>query len=231
MNVHGGTEGARKAWDGIEKRDYAIVRDTDLGLSPALRAHFSMHYFNAKVLETDHEAIHKDRDRARDVVRYEWNGDKPLLTEYPTVTIENRSGYAGTREHRRVKLLADPKAAEWVAAALSLVPPRRRQHVGTFGINFLRTRTTVVSGPHHDGEEFCLVYVVDKVGEGAETRLHHTDEQQTVELRHTLTPGDMLIFRDATYLHDVTPLVSSGAVPCQRDAIVCTVNYHETYPV
>jgi|SRR5215216_4089676 len=222
---------ARNAWAQIIRRDYAIVRDTELGLSPTIRAHFSQNYFNDTVLEADHEEIHKDRDRARDVVRYEWHGNELTLAEHHTVTIENRSGYVGARDHKRVELLSDPIAAEWIRVALALVPPDLRKSVGTFGINFFRTRTAVVSGPHRDGEQFCLVYVVNKIGGGAETRLHNADETQQMELRRTLTPGDILFFSDERYLHDVTSLQAIGATPCQRDAIVCTVNYAHTYPL
>jgi len=226
-----GADGMREAWSGVAEKGYAVVRDTDLGLSPTLRTHFSERYFNDEVLEVDVAGVHKDRDRARDVVRYEWNGRSLSLAEYHTVTIQDRSGYVAARDHKRVELLSDPRAAEWITAALTLVPPRFRQPIGTFGINFFRTRTTVVSGPHHDDEEFCLVYVVDKIGDGAQTRLHDTDEAQTVKLRHTLEPGEMLIFRDAQYLHDVTPLEADGSTHCHRDAIVCTVNYRDTYPL
>ena len=122
------SDAVRTAWDGISERGYAIVRDTDLGLDPDIRAHFSEFYFNDRVLEADHAEIHKDRDRARDVVRYVW----------------------------------------------------------------------------HDHE---------------------------VALHHTLCPGEMLLFSDERYLHDVTPLFAIGETPCQRDAIVCTVDYPGSYPL
>lgn len=221
--------GIRAAWQRLDDRGYAILRDTDIGLCEHLRTHFCTNYFDVE-LEADNVEVHKDRDRARDVVMYEWQDDAIGLTEYPTVAIANRSGYVGTRDHRRVRLLADRVAADWLVTMLCLVPPHRRQRRGTFGVNFFRTRSTIVSGPHRDDEELCLVYVVDKAGDGAETRLHRPDNQE-IELRHVLNSGEILIFDDARYLHDVTPLLPNDTGPCKRDAIVCTVNYNDTYPV
>jgi len=226
-----GSDAVHTAWDGISQRGYAIVRDTDLGLDPDIRAHFSEFYFSDRVLEADHAEIHKDRDRARDVVRYVWHDHEVALAEHHTVTIENRSGFVGERDHKRVALLSDGKASEWVRAALTLVPPQCRKPVGTFGVNFFRTRKSVVSGPHRDGEEFCVVYVVAKTGGGAETRLHKAADPHEVALHHTLCPGEMLLFSDERYLHDVTPLFAIGETPCQRDAIVCTVDYPGSYPL
>jgi 2OG-Fe dioxygenase len=222
-------DGVRTAWRHLDLSGYAIVHDTDLGLSPDLRAHFSERYFTDGVLETDHAEIHKDRDRARDVVRYAWHGDTVTLTEHETVTIRNRSGYVGPRNHKRVELLADARAADWVQAVLTLLPPTTRKATGTFGVNFFRTRTAVVSGPHRDWEEFCVVYVVAKTGSGAETRLHDATDPDRIVLHHTLEPGEILLFSDERYLHDVTPLSADDDTPCRRDAIVCTFDYPETY--
>ena len=224
------SDATRQAWADLREQGYALVRDTDLGLDGS-REHFGSRYFGGEVLEADHEAIHKDRDRARDVIRYEWTDARLSLAEHPTVTISNRGGYAGGRDHQRVELLADPVAARWVEAALTLVSPEKRERLGTFGVNFFRTRTTVVSGPHRDGERYCLVYVVDKIGAGAQTRLHLAADPDRIAFRRTLAPGDMLLFDDEAYLHDVTPLLDTPTSPCRRDAIVCTVNYTSTYEV
>ena len=56
------------------------------------------------------------------------------------------------------------------------MPPERRQPDGTFGVNLFRTFTKVVTKPHHDNEEFIIIYVLDRVGEGAETRLYQPDD-------------------------------------------------------
>jgi hypothetical protein len=116
----------------------------------------------------------------------------------------------------------------WVRAMIGLIPPHLRQAEGTFGVNFMRTRTTVVSGPHHDDEEYVIVYVADKHGEGAETTLHDVADPSKIIHRVTLAPGDLIVFRDAAYLHNASPLTGGHA---QRDALVCTVNYPDTYPL
>jgi hypothetical protein len=194
-----------------------------------LRPHVSRRYFNDLVLDGDHPAVHKDRDRARDVIRYSWSSDRLVLREHDAVEIRNRSGFVGSRNVARVMLLTDPLMATWVSTALAVVPPHLRQEEGTFGVNFLRTRTMVVSGPHQDEEEYVLVYVVDKHGGGAETTLHNVADPERVAYRVTLEPGDFLIFRDSTFLHNVSPLTAVDSSPTRRDAMVCTVNYRDTY--
>jgi hypothetical protein len=37
------------------------------------------------------------------------------------------------------------------------------------------------------------------------------------------------VFRDAAFLHNASPLISTPGTPAQRDAVVCTVNYQDTY--
>jgi hypothetical protein len=215
-----------RIWEALAKHDFAVTNDAALGLPGGTRAHIGHQYFTAATLETDHPTVHKDRDRVRDVIRYEWSGEKLSLGEHDVVEIRNRSGFDGVRTPKRVEVLDDPVMAEWVGTVLSLVPPHLRHEKGTFGINFFRTRTTVVSGPHQDQEEFVVVYVVDKKGEGAETTLHSVGDPDEIVHRVTLAPGDLLIFRDETLLHSVTPLIGTEA---QRDALVCTVNYRDTY--
>jgi hypothetical protein len=37
------------------------------------------------------------------------------------------------------------------------------------------------------------------------------------------------VFRDAAVLHDASPLISAPGTVAHRDAVVCTVNYPDTY--
>jgi hypothetical protein len=74
-----------------------------------------------------------------------------------------------------------------------------------------------------------LIYVVDKVGDGAETTLHAVDDPDRIIHRVTLAPGDLIVFRDAAVLHNASPLVSPPGTVAHRDAVVCTVNYPNTY--
>jgi hypothetical protein len=212
----------------LADRGYAVVNDTALGLHPEIRRHIVQNYFTEKVLESDHPAVHRDRDRARDVIRYAWDGPDLTVTEHDRIDIINRSGFSGARTPNRVSLLDEVPMETWIRQMLELIPVARRQPEGTFGVNFMRTRTTVVSGPHHDDEEYVIVYVAAKHGEGAETTLHDTGDPSRVVYRVTLDPGDLIIFRDAAYLHNASPLTGEHA---QRDALVCTVNYPGTYPL
>jgi hypothetical protein len=212
----------------LRDRGYAVVSDTDLGFDPEIRRHIVQNYFTEKVLKSDHPAVHRDRDRARDVVRYAWDGPHLVVREHDRIDIINRSGYAGSRTPNRVQLLDEVPMEAWLRRMLELIPAESRQAEGTFGINFMRTRTTVVSGPHSDDEEWVFVYVADKHGEGAETTLHDNDDPDRIVHRVTLAPGDLIVFRDAAYLHNASPLVGEHA---QRDALVCTVNYPDTYPL
>ncbi|MGD0245837.1 MAG: 2OG-Fe dioxygenase family protein, partial [Streptosporangiaceae bacterium] len=142
----------------------------------------------------------------------------------------------GQREHARVELLKDPEAEKLVRAFLDLVPPSRRQPTGTFGVNLFRTFTNVVTNPHHDNEEFIIIYVVDRVGDGAETYLYRPEDvaedgQPIAEpvLRQQLNPGDIIIFDDKRFKHGATPLVNPVGGQAHRDALVCTVDYPSTY--
>ncbi|GIE33981.1 hypothetical protein Ait01nite_070260 [Actinoplanes italicus] len=216
-------------WEEISKNDFVVVDDEDLRLDPGTRRHITATYFTEQVLEGDHPAVHRDRDRARDVLRYRWNGDRLALREHDEIVITDRSGVAGSRTHARVPLLADPLMEAWVRSAMTLVPPHLRHEDGTFGVNFLRTRTNVVSGPHQDEEEYVMVYVADKHADGAETTLHAVDDPARIVYRVTLEPGQMIVFRDAAFLHNASPLVGRPGTPPWRDAIVCTVNYSDTY--
>ncbi|GAA0900273.1 2OG-Fe dioxygenase family protein [Virgisporangium ochraceum] len=218
-------------WESLAKNDFALVTDARLGLPAELRPYMARRFFSDGVLEADHPGVHKDRERARDVVRYHWSGDRLTLREHDETEIRNRSGFMGTRTVNRVTLLTYPLMDLWIRTVLSAVPPYLRQERGTFGINFFRTRTTVVAGPHQDDEEFVVIYVVDKVGGGAESTLHRFNDPDEVVFRRTLEPGDLLIFRDQAFLHSASPLVAAGTTGARRDAVVCTVDYHDTYPL
>lgn len=135
-----------------------------------------------------------------------------------------------------MELLDDPQARDLIRALLRLVPPGRRQPEGTFGVNLFRTFTNVVTKPHHDNEQFIIIYVLDRIGEGAETYLYaRADVTENGEikgqpaLRQQLNPGGIIIFEDALFKHGATPLVSPGGGTTKRDALICTVDYRGTY--
>jgi hypothetical protein len=132
--------------------------------------------------------------------------------------------------------LADPQARDLIHAFLRLVPPGRRQTDGTFGVNLFRTFTNVVTKPHRDNEEFIIIYVLDRIGEGAETYLYAPadvtqdgDVKAPPVLRQQLDPGDIIIFEDRVFKHGATPLIDPAGGTARRDVLVCTVDYHDTY--
>lgn len=220
-----------RVWTSLDTNGYILITDNDISPGAELRLHMIESYFDRNGLEEDLPEVHSNRDRARDVIRYKWHQDYILLSEHDSVEMTARSGYAGTRSPKRIRLLEDPLVARWVSVILHLVPPHQRYLQGTFGVNLLRTRHKIVSGPHQDDENICVVYVLDKVGSGAQTRLHPVDNPSYVEYAATLQPGDIFLFQDSRFLHDVTPLSSEDGNTCRRDVIICTVDYPSTYGV
>jgi hypothetical protein len=223
-------------WKSLQNDGYAVVTDRDLGLPPELRQHIHRTYFNNRYLRRYPNDIPADRERARDVVQYTWNGDALTLAEHDTVAIEGRGDQPVRREFERAEVLADPHFHRWISTALSLIPPDCRQARGTFGVNLFRTHTCVVTRPHQDEEQYVLTYVLERVGSGAESLLYRLDAGENPrpeEVVHhgTLEPGDLIIFRDSDFRHSATPLIDPPHGTAHRDALVCTVNYPGTYPL
>lgn len=223
-------------WTSVNHQGYALTDDREMGLPANLIGDFRQQYFHAPLLRHDDGDWPEDRLRARDVVRYQRLGDALQLQEHETVTITDRAGIPGERDHSRVWLLADTQATELICALLQLVPPSRRKPEGTFGVNLLRTFTNVVTRPHHDREEFIIICVLSRIGGGAETYLYRPDDVPDVGepvaepvLRHQLNPGDMIIFEDRLFKHGATPLENPLYGTAMRDALVCTVDHRETY--
>ncbi len=223
-------------WKSLATSGYVLTDDESIGLPEKFRENFGPAYFSDQTLRRDDGDWPRDRKRARDVVHYWWRDGELELAEYETITIAGRAGIAGKREHKRVRLLGDPQAAELVRALLSLVPPERRQAEGTFGVNLFRTFTNVVTAPHRDDEQFILVYVINRIGDGAQTYLYDPEDvtdsgEPTADpvLTQQLNPGQLIIFEDKLYKHGATPLVPPPGESAMRDALVCTVDYPDTY--
>jgi 2OG-Fe dioxygenase len=223
-------------WSDLIRKGYAITSDEALGLPEKFRTNFGQTYFNDQVLEDDLGGKPPGRKRARDVIRYQWRDGGLHVQEHEKITIKDRDGRPGEREHTRVPLLNDPQAEELIRTLLGLVPPPQRQADGTFGVNLFRTVKDVVTSPHHDREELCVIYVLDRVGGGAETRLYRPDDvpdqgEPTADpvLRHQLNPGEIIIFKDELFKHSTTPLEPSSGESARRDVVVCTVDHRKTY--
>jgi hypothetical protein len=208
---------------------YATADDTMLGFPADFRDKLTWAYFNDEVLHSDIPDIPVDRKRARDVIYYEWHNSRQHLSEYEHITIKNRGNIPGERKHSRVLLLEDDYARNFIQACLSLIPTGRRHDRGTFGVNLFRTFTQVVTRPHQDNEEYIIIYVVGKIGTGAESYLYRADDPDKLVFSAALHPGEMLIFKDDLFLHGATPLVPPDGQRAQRDALVCTVDYPSTY--
>jgi hypothetical protein len=224
------------AWADLTGQGYALTSDRAIGLPVDFRDKFREAYFNDQTLRNDKGDWPVDRQRARDVIRYEWRDGGLELDTFHKITITDRAQQRGEREHARVKLLPDPRAEELIRALLALVPPSRRQHEGTFGINLFRTFTNVVTTPHHDDEEFIILYILNRIGEGADSYLYEPDDvsddgQVMAEpvLMQQLNPGDLIVFEDQKFKHGATPLISPPGGTAMRDVLVCTVDYRTTY--
>jgi hypothetical protein len=220
----------------LDRQGYAITNDDEIGLPADFRANFLQSYFRDDIIRHDEGDWPVDRKRARDVIRYVWSDGRLHLTQFDKITITNRAEIDGEREHARVLLLEDPQAKQLVHSLLSLVPLDRRRPEGTFGVNLFRTFTNVVTKVHRDHEEFVVLYVLERIGGGAETRLYNpadvSPEGKAIGgpvLKHQLNPGDIIIFDDERYWHDASELESPLGGTAQRDVLVCTVDYKETY--
>jgi hypothetical protein len=228
-------DGLASLWDDVNRHGYALTTDQALGLPPEFTPNFREAYFNGHYLRHDEGDLPRDRERARDVILYEWDDDGLHVEEYETIVITDRSGIKGPRLHNRIEILADRGARDLVERLLALVPPNRRQTKGTFGVNFFRTFNDVVTKPHRDEEEFIIIYVLHRDGDGAETYLYQddlgADEQEYLSpvLKHQLNRGDLIIFEDKAFLHEATPLISPPSGKSMRDALVCSVDYRTTY--
>jgi hypothetical protein len=233
------SEGLDFVWSDLISHGYALTEEASIGLPEKFRENFHQTYFNDFTLRHDNGDWPVDRERARDVVRYGWSADKHRLvslSEHDTITITDRAGIPGKRDHARVMLLEDQQAEDLVRTFLEFVPLERRQPDGTFGVNLFRTFTDVVTVPHHDNEQFIIIYMLDRAGDGAETYLYRPDDvtdegKPTADpvLRRQLNPGDIIIFEDERFKHGATPIEPPPGGIARRDVLVCTVDNRDTY--
>lgn len=220
----------------LADQGYALTTEWDIGLPAKCAKNLQGAYFDSGQLRHDKGDYPKDRERARDVILYEWNNGKLTLEEYETIAIWDRSGIKGERVHKRIELLQDRHAKEVVETFLSLVPEGRRQPRGTFGVNLFRTHTDVVTKPHQDKEEFIILYVLNRDGDGAESYLYADDGlgpgfpvNAEPTLHRQLNAGGLMIFEDRRFKHGATQLTPPPGGRATRDVLVCTVDYPTTY--
>ncbi len=230
------TAALHRVHEDVTRRGFALTSERDIGLPVKCAKNLQRAYFDSGQLRHDAGDYPKDRERARDVVLYEWNNDELVLKEHNTIAIRDRSGIKGERIHKRIKLLQDGQAKEVIETFLRLVPENRRQPRGTFGINLFRTHTDVVTKPHQDNEEFIILYVLNRDGDGADSYLYKDDglepgfpENARPILRKQLNRGDLMIFEDRLFKHGATVLTPPSGGRATRDVLVCTVDYPGTY--
>ena len=226
----------RRVHEDVTKHGFALTTEWDIGLPPKCGKNLRETYFDGGQLRHDDGDRPHDRERARDVILYEWNDGKLTLKEYETIAIWDRSDIKGERIHKRIELLKDRQARDLIETFLSLVPEDRRRQRGTFGVNLFRTHTDVVSKPHQDTEEFIFLYVLNREGDGAESYLYKYDKEEMGAeelgeqvLEKQLNPGDLMIFEDCRFKHGATQLIPPSGGRAQRDVLVCTVDFPTTY--
>ena len=224
-------------WADLVDQGYALTHDEAIGLPEKFRLNFHQTYFNDFTMRHDEGDFPVDRKRARDVIRYRWRDEFFDVSEHDTITITDRAGIDGKREHRRIEFLRDREAQNMIGAFLSLVPPDLRPPESTFGVNLFRTFTDVVTKPHRDHEPIVILYVLERLGGGAVSYLYRPEDvndegEPTAEpvFRQQLNPGQILIFDDERFLHGATPLIAPpGEETGRRDVVVCTGDDPQTY--
>lgn len=239
--------------DQLRRENYVVLRDQDLGFGLEFRNHLLTHYFNTDIVRKHKDDVPHDRERARDVARvaflpqpglYVTNDDAILpvpaglyLSRHPhtDVGLRRKSNISHRPEYSRVESLQDLSLTRFLAALNNLVPPEDHPPTTTMGVNFFRTYTDVVATPHQDEENYIFVYVVDKVGYGARTRLYRRYYQtegfkSTPHTSVILEPGMMIVFKDSDFQHFTSQLFPLPTGQVRRDVMVCTLNYASSHP-
>ena len=220
----------------LRTKGFGIIPDADFDFSLESRASINALY-NEAILQSDMPHVYPaDRLRARDVVHYKWQDKELFLTEHSTITIKTPKGTRGNhphevvREYKRIFLLSKPAFRNIIECLLYMIPSEERQAEGTIGINLFKTFSDVVSGPHQDGVQFVGIYIPGKHCTGSETTLTLVNKPKEVILRRSLEVGDLLIFRDKNFMHNVSPLESPMDNSIKfRNALILTIDYKDTY--
>lgn len=222
------TESITRAQSHFIQNGYALLSENDFhGLA---QMHQQMAtYFSENRLKRPGNEFPADRERARDVILYEWRDSLACvqLTENDNVTIKRPNG--NRDEYNRVWLLENSIGYHFAATVLSLIPACWRQRSGTLGINLLRTFTDIVTEPHQERfGQFVGIWVINKTGEGAETYLYDYFTPGRLVFKHVLQPGELIIFNDEIFLHGATPLSPING-HAQRDVVIFNIHFPGFY--
>ena len=177
-------------------------------------------------LEADLYAIHRSRRRAREKLDFHVaeSGDV-YFCESAGVTIFDKTGFHGPREHKRVHALHAPGVAELCLTVLSLSLGRRADRCGYSALDIFRTVDDVVYGFHRDGEHFVGIYCVRRSCDGARTQLAQDKAGTDIVFDAVLQAGDLLFFDDAQVYHHTTPLIADqDGAPTERDVVIFTLS-------
>jgi hypothetical protein len=217
-----------RAQSDLIKHGYALVSESDVDCLARVRRHM-IQYFSGNILKRPGNDTPVDRERARDVILYQWNDslDSVRLTESNHAIVRRPNG--DRDEYARIWLLKHSIGHEFATTILSFIPPCWRQRSGALGVNLLRTFTDVVTKPHQERSgQFVGIWVIDKFGEGAETFLYDYFTPGRLVFEHVLQPGDLIIFNDELFLHGATPLKPVNG-HAQRDAVNFTIHFPGFY--
>ena len=134
----------RRVHEDVTEHGFALTTESDIGLPPKCGRNLQGTYFDAGLLTRDEGDRPHDRERARDVIYYEWNDGQLSLEEYETIAIWDRAEIKGERIHTRIELLQDSQVRELIETFLSLVPEGRRRQQDIIDVNLFRTHTSMV---------------------------------------------------------------------------------------
>lgn len=213
---------------GLVKDGYARTSDAALGLSPDLHRHIDKRFYEEADLGPEVPGMSPpDRLRVVDALGYERRRlGKLAVVELENAAMPARPEAPAPRQYNRVHALGDVHFRGWVANVLSMIPPEYQHNQGDLRLNFARTLTQVVEGRHQDGTDIVALYVAARHNikdDAATTTLHPIEnpEKTVDETLSPLLPGDWLIFKDARFMHNVTPIEPAReGEPAHRDAIV-----------
>ena len=213
----------------LARQDYSIL-PPDTVLTRNERAAIEALVFGGE-MEHDLPNVHSNRDRLDDVVHFEWSGGQLCLSEAPAnhpdasrINIDLTKNFPAPRNYKRIWALQLDPLRKLIEQILRLVPNESRRSLGQVGVHAVQTYDKVVANWHRDGSpaspvDWVIAYVVSRIGGGARSCLA-VERGGDIVAGVELAPGQLLMHRDDSYYHYVTPLTSSAEVPYPRRSTV-----------
>ncbi len=204
------TESIARAHLHFIQNGYVLLSENDFNGLAQMHQQMAT-YFSENRLKRPGNEFPADRERARDVIVYEWQDSLAhvLLAENDNVTIRRPNG--NRDEYNRVRILENSIGYQFAATVLSLIPACWRQRSGALGINLLRTFTDIVTEPHQERfGQFVGIWVINKTGEGAETYLYDYFTPGRLVFKYVLQPLDFRCYAAAASQARRMTRISSG---------------------